>query len=49
MVQSGLGGENVSTAIAGRERIPIQVRLERSERDDISRLGDVLVPTPDGK
>jgi len=49
VVQSGLGGENVSTAIAGRERIPIQVRLERSERDDISRLGDVLVPTPDGK
>jgi len=48
-VQSGLGGENVSTAIAGRERIPIQVRLERGERDDISRLGDVLVPTPEGK
>ena len=27
VVQSGLGGENVTTAIAGRERIPIQVRL----------------------
>ena len=49
VVQSGLGGENVSTAIAGRERIPIQVRLQRSERDDIERLGDVLVPTPAGK
>ena len=49
VVQSGLGGENVSTAIAGRERIPVQVRLQRSERDDISRLGDVLVPTPEGK
>ena len=48
VVQSGLGGENVSTAIAGRERIPIQVRLQRSERDDIERLGDVLVPTPAG-
>ena len=49
VVQSGLGGENVSTAIEGRERIPIQVRLERSERADIERLGDVLVPTPSGK
>jgi Cu(I)/Ag(I) efflux system membrane protein CusA/SilA len=49
VVQSGLGGENVTTAIAGRERIPIQVRLERDERDDIERLGDVLVSTPAGK
>ena len=48
-VQSGLGGENVSTAIEGRERIPIQVRLQRDERDDIERLGDVLVLTPAGK
>jgi Cu(I)/Ag(I) efflux system membrane protein CusA/SilA len=49
VVQSGVGGETVSTAIAGRERIPIQVRLQRSERDDLERLGDVLVPTPAGK
>ncbi|MGA3163953.1 MAG: CusA/CzcA family heavy metal efflux RND transporter [Verrucomicrobiota bacterium] len=49
VVQSGLGGENVTTAIAGRERIPIQVRLQRDERDDIERLGDVLVATPSGK
>lgn len=48
-VQSGLGGENVSTLIDGRERIPIQVRLQRDERSDIERLGDVLVPTPSGK
>jgi Cu(I)/Ag(I) efflux system membrane protein CusA/SilA len=49
VVESGIGGENVSTAIAGRERIPIQVRLQRDERDDIERLGDILVPTPEGK
>jgi Cu(I)/Ag(I) efflux system membrane protein CusA/SilA len=49
VVQFGLGGENVTTAIAGRERIPIQVRLQRDERDDIERLGDVLVATPSGK
>ena len=49
VVEAGLGGRNLSTAIDGRQRFPIQVRLERSERDDIERLGDVLVPTPGGK
>jgi copper/silver efflux system protein len=49
VVQSGLGGENISTVIEGRERIPIQVRLQRDERDDIERVGDILVPTPAGK
>jgi Cu(I)/Ag(I) efflux system membrane protein CusA/SilA len=48
LVEGGIGGDNVSTAIAGRERIPIQVRLQRSERDDIEHLGDILVPTPSG-
>ena len=49
VVEAGIGGENVSTAISGRERIPIQVRLERSDRDDIERLGDISVPVGDGK
>ncbi len=49
LVEGGIGGNNVSTAISGRERIPIQVRLQRSERDDLERLGDILVPTPDGQ
>ena len=41
VVETGIGGMNVSTVIAGRERIPIQVRLERDERDDIEKLGNV--------
>jgi Cu(I)/Ag(I) efflux system membrane protein CusA/SilA len=48
MVEGGIGGDNVSTAIAGRERIPIEVRLQRDERDDIERIGDILIPTPSG-
>jgi len=48
LVEGGIGGDNVSTMISGRERTPIQVRLQRSERDDIERLGDILVPTPSG-
>jgi Cu(I)/Ag(I) efflux system membrane protein CusA/SilA len=49
VVETGIGGMNVSTVIAGRERIPIQVRLERDERDDIEKLGDILVPMGMGK
>jgi Cu(I)/Ag(I) efflux system membrane protein CusA/SilA len=49
VVEAGIGGVNVSTAIQGRERIPIQVRLERDDRDDIERLGDISVPVGDGK
>ncbi|MBI5772871.1 MAG: efflux RND transporter permease subunit [Verrucomicrobia bacterium] len=49
VVEAGLGGKNVSTTIEGRERYPIQVRLERHEREDIEKLGEVLVATPSGK
>ena len=49
VVEAGMGGKNVSTTIQGRERYPIQVRLQRDERDDIERLGDVLVTAPNGQ
>jgi Cu(I)/Ag(I) efflux system membrane protein CusA/SilA len=49
VVETGLGGKNVTTTIEGRQRFPIQVRLERSERDDLERLAEVLVATPSGK
>lgn len=48
-VEIGLGGLNVSTTIEGRARYPIQLRLERSERADIERIGDILIATPNGK
>ena len=48
-VEAGLGGKNVTTTIEGRARYPIQVRLERSEREDLTRLKDVLVSSPTGK
>ncbi len=48
VVEAGLGGKTVATTIEGRNRIPIQVRLERSEREDLSRLKDVLVTAPPG-
>jgi Cu(I)/Ag(I) efflux system membrane protein CusA/SilA len=49
VVEAGIGGRNVATTIEGRQRFPIQVRMERDERDDIERLGDILVATPAGQ
>ena len=49
VVETGMGGRVMSTTLEARKRIPIQVRLDRSERDDIERLGDILVATPSGK
>lgn len=48
-VEAGLGGKNVTTTIEGRARYPIQVRLERSEREDLTRLREILVTAPGGK
>jgi len=49
VVETGLGGKNVTTTIEGRQRFPIQVRFQRDDRDEIERLGDALVFTPSGK
>ncbi len=47
-VEVGIGGKNVSVTIEGRERYPIQVRLERGERDDIEKIGRILIATKSG-
>lgn len=43
-----IGGENVSTALIGRERYPIQVRLAPDFRQDIEMISRVLISTPIG-
>ena len=48
VVEIGLGGLNVSTTIEGRARYPIQLRLARDERDDIEKIGSILIPAMDG-
>jgi Cu(I)/Ag(I) efflux system membrane protein CusA/SilA len=48
-VEVGLGGKNVTSTIEGRARYPIQVRFERSEREDLTRVKDVLVTSSTGK
>jgi Cu(I)/Ag(I) efflux system membrane protein CusA/SilA len=48
VIMSAVGGENVTTTIEGRARFPVNVRYPRDLRDDLDRLGRVLVMTPSG-
>ncbi len=47
-VEVAIGGKNVSITIEGRERFPIQVRVQRSERDNIEELGRILIAARPG-
>ncbi len=47
-VEIAIGGKNVSTTIEGRERFPIQIRVERGERDDIEALSRILIAARPG-
>jgi Cu(I)/Ag(I) efflux system membrane protein CusA/SilA len=48
VIQSALGGENVTQTIEGRERYPVNVRYARDFRDDLPALQRALVKTPTG-
>jgi Cu(I)/Ag(I) efflux system membrane protein CusA/SilA len=49
VVQNAIGGENVTTAIEGRERYPVNVRYMRDFRSDLDALSRVLVPASEGQ
>jgi len=44
IVQSAVGGMNLTTTVEGRGRYPVNVRYSRELRDDIEKLRRVLVP-----
>jgi Cu(I)/Ag(I) efflux system membrane protein CusA/SilA len=48
VIQSAIGGQNVTRTIEGRERYPVNVRYDRDFREDIPGLERVLVKTPMG-
>ncbi|NKE71137.1 efflux RND transporter permease subunit [Candidatus Manganitrophus noduliformans] len=48
VIETAIGGKNISQTVEGRERYPINVRYAREFRDDIEKLKRVLVPTPAG-
>jgi len=44
VIQSAVGGMNLTVTVEGRERYPVNVRYSRELRNDIDRLKRVLVP-----
>ena len=48
VIQSAIGGENITRTIEGRERYPVNVRYDRAYRDDLPALHRVLVKTAAG-
>ena len=47
-IMSGVGGENVTTTVEGRERYSVNVRYLRDYRSDVGSLARLLVATPSG-
>ncbi len=48
VIQSAIGGINVSETVEGLERYPINIRYPRELRDNMEALKRVLIPTPTG-
>jgi Cu(I)/Ag(I) efflux system membrane protein CusA/SilA len=48
VIESAIGGKVITTTVEGRERYTINMRYAAELRDDETRLGRVLVKTPEG-
>ena len=48
VIQSAVGGMNITRTVEGLERYPVNLRYPRDYRNDIDSLKRVLVPTPTG-
>lgn len=48
VVQSAIGGMNVTETVEGLERYPVNLRYPRELRDNMEALKRVLIPTPSG-
>ncbi|MBS3951758.1 MAG: efflux RND transporter permease subunit [Methylomicrobium sp.] len=48
IIESGIGGESITTTIEGRERYPVNLRYLRELRDNLDKLGRLTVSAPNG-
>jgi copper/silver efflux system protein len=48
VIQTAIGGMNITTTVEGLERYPVNLRYRRELRDNLPALRQVLVPTPTG-
>ncbi len=49
VIQSAIGGMDITTTVEGLERYPVNLRYSRELRDNLPALQAVLVPTPTGQ
>ncbi len=48
VIETAIGGKNLTTTIEGRQRFPVRVRYARDFREDLAELRNVLVASPSG-
>ena len=48
IIQSAIGGMNITQTVEGLERYPVNLRYPRELRDNMEQLKRVLIPTPTG-
>ena len=48
VIESAIGGANITTTVEGRERFPVNVRYQRAYRSDINTLKRTLIATRGG-
>ncbi len=48
VIESAIGGANITTTIEGRERFPVNVRYQRYYRSDLNQIRRTLISTPGG-
>ncbi|WP_150048075.1 efflux RND transporter permease subunit [Methylomonas rhizoryzae] len=48
VIQSAIGGMNITETVEGLERYPVNLRYPRDLRDNMEALRRVLIPTPTG-
>ena len=46
VIETAIGGKNLTTTIEGRQRFPVRVRYARDFRENVEDLKDVLVAAP---
>ena len=48
VIQTAIGGMNITQTVEGLERYPVNLRYPRELRDNLEQLKRVLIPTPTG-
>ena len=49
VIQSAIGGMNITTTVEGLERYPVNLRYSRELRDNLPALQEILVTSPTGQ